>query len=894
MSGPSRELPPLVVKITADSSKLKKGLEDAVKAAKEAADSITKNFGKANLDQIKQRRETLRRLGAVDRAYAKRRMSEDKESRAKAKQASDETAEMRKANQERNKEVERSRKEIEKQARFQQMADKRATSRMWSRKRDFILQRRKDLAEEKATIDAAMAEQRRQVEQSRKNIERQSKQQAADDKRATSRMWSRKRDSILAMREAAAIVDAEEQRVLRRSRIRRRRQIIEGRREAAEQQAAYSRNLGDQITQALEAQRQQRRLADQQAAEEHRQLRRKRMRQVSNLKGRGVMGRKARMAGGGRMGSMMDGMDGGAMMGARADMYMHKQTLGSLFSGIASFLKPAAEMETYAIAIGQFSKSADEAKKTLMEMQEFALISPYSMDSVVQGTSLMMRYGMAADDAVKMTKMLGEVAGGNSAKMELLALAVGQTTSMGKLMGQELRQMTEHGFNPLQIAAEQMLGPNADPKAVKAKVLELSKLMRAGAIDAGLVTAALTVATSKGGKYAGQMEKQSNSIAGLTSQIVESLKVAAAVIGKIFEEDTRKVLKTVLRYVSALIAYLRDPKNTEFIKAWGYFVVKVVAAVAAFHTLGLMLAYVKWMFGSLLTLITFFIKPVKGLIFLFTAMRTASVGAAAGAAMAWIAAGGWIVLAIAGVMAAWVALQTYFHKDGFTGVVSDWMAALNGFIGFFQNFAENIVGIFAFLGTNWLQLIKDMASPITAIAGKASGSLMGAEKQYDTSMFNFGRGSLADGAMNLAGAGPAIAAAAATSESAKGTSGGLLGFLDPYLTDPKKFESPDAPGNIDWKSYLGGGGGGESGMPDAQAAVRRGSSEHAQSIYNYDQMLRGESAAAREEAEKKQREKEKVDLLQQIATNTKIQAGLNSIGSAAGDMVAGFLSGGKK
>jgi sorbitol-specific phosphotransferase system component IIBC len=56
----------------------------------------------------------------------------------------------------------------------------------------------------------------------------------------------------------------------------------------------------------------------------------------------------------------------------------------------------------------------------------------------------------------------------------------------------------------------------------------------------------------------------------------------------------------------------------------------------------------------------------------------------------------------------------------------------------------------------------------------------------------------------------------------------------------------------------------------------------------------GESAAAREEAEKKQKEKEKIDLLQQIATNTKIQAGLNSVGTVAGDMVAGFLSGGRK
>ena len=881
MSGPSRELPPLVVKITADPSAFKKGMDAVVKSAQTAASDVTKAFTQSQKDittglknaakaEKDIRRDTLRWINRENRKAHKQATSDAVKNFTRLtstfKGMKNKTA---KGGMDLNALVGSGEKEL--------AAAKTRAKKAAKTIRGIWEDRRAERGRRNKQVDKAYKNER-------ESEDKQDSIEAARAKRAAKTIRKIHRDRM-----QAGIEQATEQVETRRSIAAGLKQHIDRQTKAEAQQ--YSQNLGDEIDRELKAQRARKQLSDQQAAEEHRQLRRKRMRQVSNLKSRGVMGRKARMAGGGRMGSMMDGMDGGAMMGARADMYMHKQTLGSLFSGIASFLKPAAEMETYAIAIGQFSKSADEAKKTLMEMQEFALISPYSMDSVVQGTSLMMRYGMAADDAVKMTKMLGEVAGGNSGKMELLALAVGQTTSMGKLMGQELRQMTEHGFNPLQIAAEQMLGPNADPKAVKAKVLELSKLMRAGAIDAGLVTAALTVATSKGGKYAGQMEKQSNSIAGLTSQIVESLKVAAAVIGKIFEEDTRKVLKTVLRYVSALIAYLRDPKNTEFIKAWGYFVVKVVAAVAAFHTLGLMLAYVKWMFGSLLTLITFFIKPVKGLIFLFTAMRTASVGAAAGAAMAWIAAGGWIVLAIAGVMAAWVALQTYFHKDGFTGVVSDWMAALNGFIGFFQNFAENIVGIFAFLGTNWLQLIRDMASPITALVDKAAGSLMGAEKQYDTSMFNFGGGSLADAAMNLT---PAVGVPATASESTKKTSGGLLGFLDPYLTDPKKFESPDAPGNIDWKSYLGGGGGGESGMPDAQAAVRRGSSEHAQSIYNYDQMLRGESAAAREEAEKKQREKEKVDLLQQIATNTKIQAGLNSIGSAAGDMVAGFLSGGKK
>ncbi len=45
---------------------------------------------------------------------------------------------------------------------------------------------------------------------------------------------------------------------------------------------------------------------------------------------------------------------------------------------------------------------------------------------------------------------LGDVAAGDREKFHRLSLAFGQTQAKGRLMGQEVLQMTEAGFDPLQ------------------------------------------------------------------------------------------------------------------------------------------------------------------------------------------------------------------------------------------------------------------------------------------------------------------------------------------------------------------------------------------------------------------------------------------------------------
>ena len=76
--------------------------------------------------------------------------------------------------------------------------------------------------------------------------------------------------------------------------------------------------------------------------------------------------------------------------------------------------------------------------------------------------------------------MLGDASAGNRERFQRMSYAFSQINSAGILQGQDLRQLIDAGFNPLQIMAE---------KTGKS-MLQLKKEMSDGAISADMVTEA--------------------------------------------------------------------------------------------------------------------------------------------------------------------------------------------------------------------------------------------------------------------------------------------------------------------------------------------------------------------------------------------------------------------
>ena len=115
------------------------------------------------------------------------------------------------------------------------------------------------------------------------------------------------------------------------------------------------------------------------------------------------------------------------------------------------------EMEQYQTSFEVMLGDTEKAKALITDIQNFAAKTPLSKSDSVSIGSLLMNYGVEADEVIdKMTK-LGDLAGGNAEKMNRIALAYGQMLAKGKVTGEEMMQMTEAGV-PLQNALAESIG----------------------------------------------------------------------------------------------------------------------------------------------------------------------------------------------------------------------------------------------------------------------------------------------------------------------------------------------------------------------------------------------------------------------------------------------------
>jgi hypothetical protein len=563
---------------------------------------------------------------------------------------------------------------------------------------------------------------------------------------------------------------------------------------------------------------------------------------------------------------------GGGMMGARADIFMHQATLQSMGDGLLSLIKPFAQVENYTVQMEAFAGSAEDAKNAVAELQEYAIKSPYSLEGVLGASTTMMKYGAETKHAIEMTKLLGDVAAGNTNKLELMSLAVGQAEALGRLQGQELRQMVNAGFNPLSVAAKELAGPGADKKAIQAQMKLLQENMRAGALDSGIIEAALKIATSKGGDFAGLTEKQANTLTGLASQIIETLDLVSIEIVKVFAGDLNKLMKEVKRYLDAVVAWAKA--NKDLVASYVKLGMQILETVAFFSVLALTIAYVTWIWGTLrgvAMVFMFLLTPLaRGVMVLgqaFLYLGRTGIVAAIQAAIAWLVALGPIwgtAAAIAAVIAAfaalWVLVEGFTSKRGFVGIFEDGTKAAWRFTGFMWNFGENVVNIFKFIGENWKHLVYDMLitnNPNIELArmgakvfgmGDQFESMVGSRSAYDTSMFKFDM--------------PGI-----DTKTVLGSLDAMLGVSDalsPYL---KPLDGPGAIAakpNIDFNQFLGKGGKGNGGSIKPIDHAIRGSADHAYRMYEY-----GERAKPAATDPKQQHQAKVETLLGEIAKNTK-------------------------
>lgn len=249
-----------------------------------------------------------------------------------------------------------------------------------------------------------------------------------------------------------------------------------------------------------------------------------------------------------------------------------------------------AQIEQYRTMFTTLTGSAEEADRIISQLQADAQKSPFDSKSLIEANQYLISAGVSAEDARKTILDLGNAVaatGGGSDELNRMAQNLQQIKNVGKATATDIKQFANAGINIYGLLAE-----------TTGKTVEEVKEMD---VSYEVLAEALAKASEEGGRYAGAMEAQSQTLNGSLSATKESIQM---LLGEIMEAAMPVIVK-VLEKVREVIDWLSslddDTKKTILI---------VGAVVAALGPVITIVGGIITGIGGLVTAIGFLFSPI--------------------------------------------------------------------------------------------------------------------------------------------------------------------------------------------------------------------------------------------------------------------------------------------
>jgi tape measure domain-containing protein len=194
--------------------------------------------------------------------------------------------------------------------------------------------------------------------------------------------------------------------------------------------------------------------------------------------------------------------------------------------------KAAADVEDLGIQFEVLTGSAKTAAELMKTFRDEEKKSALSLSDYANAAKTMLAFGTSLDDVTPSLRMLGDVSMANSERFGSLALAFAQTTAAGRLMGQEVLQFVNAGFNPLEQIS----------RDTGRSMQDLKKDMEDGAITVDMVKQAFVSATSEGGRFYKAIDKGSASTNAKLNQLSAAATQLRVAFGTGFNEGLKDAL----------------------------------------------------------------------------------------------------------------------------------------------------------------------------------------------------------------------------------------------------------------------------------------------------------------------------------------------------------------
>lgn len=195
--------------------------------------------------------------------------------------------------------------------------------------------------------------------------------------------------------------------------------------------------------------------------------------------------------------------------GAYAGLNMLKAAIDGT---VGSILKYNAGLENNEAAFEVFLGSTQLAQQYLGDLKKIAADTPFDLPGVTDAGKKLLAFGFDAETSLKMLRSIGDASAGlglGTEGIQRITLALGQIKAKGRVMGDELLQLTEAGIPAQKILADK-LHLTADQM----------KNIGDASIDADTAISALMEGMDE--KFGGMSQKMADRMLGLLSTIKDN------------------------------------------------------------------------------------------------------------------------------------------------------------------------------------------------------------------------------------------------------------------------------------------------------------------------------------------------------------------------------------
>ena len=211
-------------------------------------------------------------------------------------------------------------------------------------------------------------------------------------------------------------------------------------------------------------------------------------------------------------------------------------------------IEARGKIEALEVSFSTLLRSTEKANQLVSQLKDYGNVTPYDTEGLSKAAQTMLSFGISYEKVMPTLKQLGDVAMGSQDKLSRLTLAFSQMSAAGRVTKEDLNQMVDAGFNPLQVISQQT------GESIGTLFDKVSK----GQVSVQQIANAFADATKEGGQFHDMALNMSDTVEGKMSTMQDAIDGAYQSIGKFIEPAVKSGIGLLTDGVETLTKEIED------------------------------------------------------------------------------------------------------------------------------------------------------------------------------------------------------------------------------------------------------------------------------------------------------------------------------------------------